>query len=85
MTLGGVVLAAIVAGVMGALVSAFSARKRARIRAQIESRYPDARVDELSTGNWLITDRASGHTRFELAPDGGARVIETDSLRPAID
>ncbi|CAE6823648.1 hypothetical protein R70006_06328 [Paraburkholderia domus] len=70
MTLGGLFLMAMVAGVIGAVVSASRARKRERIRVEIESRYPDARVDDLSSGNWLITERASGHTRFELAPDG---------------
>jgi hypothetical protein len=71
LTLGGLFLVTLVASAIGALASALRARKRERIRSEIESRYPDARVDDLSTGNWLIADRASGQTRFELAPDGG--------------
>ncbi|CAE6795798.1 hypothetical protein R70006_05068 [Paraburkholderia domus] len=70
LTLGGLFLMAMVASGIIGIVSALSARRRARLRAAIESRYPDARVADLPSGNWLVTDRASGHTRFELAPDG---------------
>jgi hypothetical protein len=69
--LGSLFLVGTVACVVSALASALRARQRDHIRAAIESRYPDARVDGLSTGHWLITDRASGHTRCELAPHGG--------------
>lgn len=40
--------------------------KRELTTLELESRYPEARVTLLSSGNWLLTDIASGRTIREV-------------------
>lgn len=77
---GTAALALLVAGVGLALVLVVLAiidypdRRRMKVaeakRLSIESRFPGARVTALSSGNWLVTDRSTGRTRFELTASG---------------
>ena len=67
-----VVVIAVVAGAILLGRGEWKLRKRARIRVELEARFPDAWVSDLSTGRWLITDRATGRARCELTSDGRA-------------
>lgn len=63
---------AVVAGAYLVGRAEWKLRKRARIRVELETRFPGAWVSDLSTGRWLITDRATGRAKCELTSDGRA-------------
>lgn len=62
----------ILAGIGGLMaVRGRAGRKREEQQKRVlESRFPAARVTQLSNGNWLITDVPTGRTRCELTANG---------------
>ncbi|MEW6343006.1 MAG: hypothetical protein AB1704_20285 [Pseudomonadota bacterium] len=67
-------------------------RKQNRMRVGIEQRFPGTRATYLKSGNWLLTEQSTGHTRCELERDGATRACNCDlpseagvSARPSDD
>jgi len=59
MTLG-VIGTIIAASLIAALRAELRTRRELREQAAMEQRYPQCHVKRLSTGNWFLTDKATG-------------------------